>query len=106
MNLTVRKSISWCTILEKQLLIKLFLNLFNSKKLYLVKMCPIFDSSPPVFGAGYQSFLRVCRFLHIGISYFGYLSENLSNPTDINPDLCNYPPHTNANLFLISFLHF
>ena len=60
------------TKLEEQLLIKLLLNLVIFKKLYLVKMCPIFDSSPPVFGARYQSFLRVCGFLHKGVPYFGY----------------------------------
>ena len=48
------------TELEEQLLIKLLLNLAMFKKLYLVKMCPIFDSSPPIFGAGYQSFSQVC----------------------------------------------
>ena len=47
-------------------------------------MCPIFDSSPPVFGAKYQSFLRVCWFLHKGVPCFGYLSEQLNNPTDIS----------------------
>ena len=72
------------TKLEEQLLIKLLLNLVIFKKLYLVKMCPIFDSSPPVFGARYQSFLRVCWFLHKGVPYFGYPSENLNNPTNIN----------------------
>ena len=71
------------TKLEEQLLVKLLLNQVIFKKLYLVKMCPIFDSSPPVFGARYQSFLRVCWFLHKGVPYFGYPSENLSNPTDI-----------------------
>ena len=55
------------TKLEEQLLIKLLLNLVVFKRLYLVKMFPIFDSWPPVFdswppvfGARYQSFLRVC----------------------------------------------
>ena len=72
------------TKLEEQLLIKLFLNLVIFKKLYLVKMCPIFDSSPPVFGARYQSFLRVCWFLQKGVPYFGYPSKNLSNQTDVN----------------------
>ena len=76
------------TKLEEQLLIKLLLNLVIFKKLYLVKMCPIFDSSPPVFGARYQSFLRVCWFLHKGVPYFGYPSENLSNPTDISIYSC------------------
>ena len=33
------------TKLEEQLLIKILLNLVIFKKLYLVKMCPIFDSS-------------------------------------------------------------
>ena len=45
--------------------------------------CPIFDSSPPVFGARYQSVLRVCWFLHKGVPYFGCPSEQLNNPTDI-----------------------
>ena len=71
------------TKLEEQLLIKQLLNLVIYKTLYLVKMCPIFDSSPPVFGARYQSFLRVCWFLHKGVPYFGYPSENLSNQTDV-----------------------
>ena len=34
------------------------------EKVYLVKMCPIFVGSPLAFGARYQSFLRVCLFLH------------------------------------------
>ena len=73
------------TKLEEQLLIKLLLNLVIFKKLYLVKMCPIFDSSPPIFGARYQSFLRVNMliFTQRRVPYFGYPSENLSNPTDI-----------------------
>ena len=71
------------TKLEEQLLVKLLLNQVIFKKLYLVKMCPIFDSSPPVFGARYQSFLRVCWFLHKGVPYFVYPSDNLNNPTDI-----------------------
>ena len=36
------------TKLKEQLFIKLLLNLVILKKLYLVIMCPIFDSSPPV----------------------------------------------------------
>ena len=71
------KSFSMCSK------IKLFLNLVIFKNLYLVKMSPIFDSSPPVFGTRYQSFLRVCWFLPKGVPYFGYPSENLTNPTDI-----------------------
>ena len=46
--------------LEEQLLLKLLFILVIFVKVYLVKMCPIFDSSPPAFGARYQSFLRVC----------------------------------------------
>ena len=84
-------------ILEEQLLIKVFLNLVIYKKLYLVKMCPIFDSSPPVFGARYQSFLRVCWFLHKGVPYFGYPSKNLSNPTDINLDTFAGPYYRGEN---------
>ena len=72
------------TKLEEQLLVKLLLNQVIFKKLYLVKMCPIFDSSPPVFGARYQSFLRVCWFLHKGVPYFGYLSEQLKSSIDIS----------------------
>ena len=72
------------TKLEEQLLIKLLLNLVIFKKLYLVKMCPIFDSLPPVFGARYQSFLKVCCILHKRVPYFGYPSEQLNNPTDIS----------------------
>ena len=74
------------TNLEEQLLVKLLSNQVIFKKLYLVKMCPIFDSLPPVFGERYQSFLRVCWFLHKGVLIFGYPSKNLSNPTDINVD--------------------
>ena len=72
------------TKLEEQLLIKVLLNLVTFKKNYLVKMCPIFDSSPLVFGARYQSFLRVCWFLHKEVPYFGCPSEQLNNPTDIS----------------------
>ena len=71
------------TKLEEQHLLKLFLNLVSFRKLYLVKMYPIFDSSPPVFGARYQSFIRVCWFLHKEVLYFGCPSEHLNNPTDI-----------------------
>ena len=45
------------------------------EKVYLVKMCPIFHSSPPVFGAKYQSLLRVCWYLHRVVSYFGYRTD-------------------------------
>ena len=46
--------------LEEQLLLKPLLVLVFFVKVYLVKMCPIFDGPPLAFGASYQSFLRVC----------------------------------------------
>ena len=46
--------------LDEQLLLKSLLILACFVKVYLVKMCPIFDSSPIAFGARYQSFLRIC----------------------------------------------
>ena len=46
--------------LEEQLLLKSLLVLVFFVKVYLVKMCPIFDRPPLAFGASYQSFLRVC----------------------------------------------
>ena len=63
------------TKLKEQLLIKLFLDL-GSFKLYLVKICPIFDSSPQVVGARYQSFLRVYWFLPLGVTNFAYRVRN------------------------------
>ena len=45
--------------LEEQLLLKPFLVLVFYIKVYLVKMCLIFDGSSLAFGASYQSFLRV-----------------------------------------------
>ena len=46
-------------------------------------MCPIFDGSPLAFGARYQSFLRVCWYLLIGVTNFVYPSEKFNNLTDI-----------------------
>ena len=87
-SILMKKKISMKnTKLKEQLLIKLLLNQAIFKKLFLVKMCPIFDSSPPVFGARYQSFLRVGWFLHKGVPYFGYPSEQLNNPIDITTGL-------------------
>ena len=54
------------------------------EKVYLVKMCPIFDGSPLAFGARYQSFLRVCWYLPVGVTNFVYPSEKFNNLTDIN----------------------
>ena len=59
-----------------------FLILVIWEKAYLVKICPIFVSSPLAFGARYQSFLRVCLFLHEGVTNFVYQSEKLNNPMD------------------------
>ena len=53
-------------------------------KLYLVKMCSIFDGSPLAFGARYQSFLRVCWYLPVGVTNFVYPSEKFNNPTDVS----------------------
>ena len=47
-------------------------------------MCLIFEGSSLAFVASYQSLLRVYWFLHKGVPYFGYPSEQLNNPTDIN----------------------
>ena len=44
---------------KKKLLLKPFLGLFFYIKVYVVKMCLIFDGSSLAFGASYQSFLRV-----------------------------------------------
>ena len=68
--------------LKEQLLLKLLFILVIFLKVYLVKMCPIFDGSPPAFGARYQSFLRVSWFLHKGVTNFVYLSEKFNNLTD------------------------
>ena len=54
------------------------------EKVYLVKMCPIFVGSPLAFGARYQSFLRVCLFLHEGVTNFVYPSEKFNNSTDLS----------------------
>ena len=59
------------------------------EKVYLVKMCPIFVGSPLAFGARYQSFLRVCLFLHEGVTNFVYPSEKFNNPMDVNTDHCS-----------------
>ena len=50
-------------------------------------MCPIFDSSPPVFGARYQRFLRVCWYLPVGVTNFVYPSEKFNSLTDANVQL-------------------
>ena len=55
------------------------------EKVYLVKMCPIFVGSPLAFGARYQSFLRVCLFLHEGVTNFVYLSEKFNKPRTLMP---------------------
>ena len=65
--------------LKEQLSLKLLFILVIFVKVYLVKMCPIFDSSPPAFGARYQSFLRVSWFLHEGVTNFVYPSEKFNN---------------------------
>ena len=79
--------------LDEQLLLKPLLILVFSLKFYLVKMCPILDSSSLAFGARYQSFLRVCLFLHEGVTNFVYPSEKFNNPTDVNqqPSLKDRP---------------
>ena len=69
--------------LEEQLLLKPFLVLVFYIKVYLVKMCLIFDGSSLSFGASYQSFLRVCRFLPLGVTNFVYPSETFNNQTDV-----------------------
>ena len=56
------------------------------EKVYLVKMCHIFVGSPLAFGTRYQSFLRVCLFLHEGVTNFVYPSEKFNIPTDVNKD--------------------
>ena len=56
------------------------------EKVYLVKMCPIFVGSPLAFGERYQSFLRVCLFLHEGVTNFVYPIEKFNNPTDLSTD--------------------
>ena len=43
------------------------------KKLYLVKMCPIFAGSPLFLFTKYQNFLWVCWFLCKNLTNFGYL---------------------------------
>ena len=70
--------------LEEQLLLKSLLVLVFFVKVYLVKMCPIFDRPPLAFGASYQSFLRVCWFLPLGVANFVYPIEKFNNPTDVN----------------------
>ena len=70
--------------LEEQLLLKSLLVLVFFVKVYLVKMCLIFDGSSLAFGASYQSFLRVYWFLPLGVTNFAYPSEKFNNPTDVN----------------------
>ena len=70
--------------LEEQLLVKPLLILVIFEKVYLVKMSPIFDGSPLAFGARYQSFLKLCLFLHEGVTYFVFPSEKFNNPADVN----------------------
>ena len=69
--------------LEEQLLLKPFLVLVFYIKVYLVKICLIFEGSSLAFGTSYQSFLRVCRFLPLGVTNFVYPSETFNNQTDV-----------------------